>query len=186
MNWLDLTIILILIISIFVGIKRGFIKEFLPFLSNILGFVIAIYYVEEAAQVTQKFVASEALAYVISFIVVFAIVKIMFLFIRRFFTKKLSTKKSNNFVNKWVGGTAFGFTRAAFIIFVFLFTLNILGKKDSIQNSKLSPFILGYIHPITSLMGGKIRSTFETNYEELREVASPADSLQTGESSKQD
>jgi len=127
MNFIDIIISILVLISAYKGFKNGLIKELLSLISIFLGIYIAInfsFYMEKF--LTTSFPKHQAFVSIISFILVFLIV---FLSIKLagFLMSKLAKSLKLGFLNKLLG-LIFGASKVLLIISIILFEINHLSK----------------------------------------------------------
>lgn len=156
MNYVDLAIFFIILISLIIGIYKGFIREILSLMSLILALVSAFYFANYPVQWFDEFLRDwqpetlgttfdgGAVVFAISFVMVFLIV----LIVGRLLTRVLSTLVDQSFlkgVNRLLGGL-FGLIRGGVVV-VLLVAFAGLTKAPMYgwwQNSEwLPPFVNG-------------------------------------------
>jgi membrane protein required for colicin V production len=77
MNWLDIVILIILVLSAFGGLKNGLIKSLLSLIGLIVGVVLAGRFYESFSGVL-SFISSERAAHIAAFVIIFLLVIIIF------------------------------------------------------------------------------------------------------------
>jgi membrane protein required for colicin V production len=140
MNWIDATIVIILIISMVTGFINGLIKEVASLAALILGIWGAIKFSAFTAEklydyfdMTNKYVG------VIAFIVTFAIIVVIIHFVG-LIADKIVSAAALGFVNRLLG-IVFGLFKTMLILSVFLVVLNAIDArrpflpKDKIEQS---------------------------------------------------
>ncbi|MFH2012491.1 MAG: CvpA family protein [Pseudomonadota bacterium] len=153
MYWLDTVIIVIIVISIIIGIKRGLVKEAFSLLSLILGIFIASRSYMEGAKIIDKLIHHPNIAKIISFIAIFLLVAVL-LSIISILIKKLIKFVQLGWIDR-LGGLAFGFVRGGIIIGVLLILITkypVLGSDKWVKGSLTAPFFLHFIESLRKLI----------------------------------
>jgi membrane protein required for colicin V production len=141
-NWIDISIVLIFLVSIAFGIKRGFFLSVVSLFVWIAAMVVAVHYGPTFADhltnlstdnQTRLFVAY-GLLFVAAFIVGFVI---------RLLLKLLIDRTGLSMTDRLMGGL-FGIIRAIFIIalLVFLLSLTTIAQSPSWKEAKLLPYFV--------------------------------------------
>ncbi|MGD9898221.1 MAG: CvpA family protein [Calditrichaceae bacterium] len=135
MNYLDITIIIIIAIFTIRGLFRGLITELMTLVALILGFFIAVYYLQPVAQFLVESFPSlpEFAARIIGFIVLFFAVNL----IVRLLSKLLNSFASLTFLqpfNKIAGGI-FGFVKTVLVLSILLIMIDFLPGSDTLLNA---------------------------------------------------
>ena len=106
MNWLDIVIVIILVISAFLGLKRGFIKTLLPLVGLVLAvFLAGRFYVQLSGRLS--FIENPSLARVAAFAIIFFAV-IVAVAILSSILRKIIQMLLLGWVDR-LGGAVFGF-----------------------------------------------------------------------------
>ncbi len=138
MNWIDITILLIISLSIFWGIKKGFFNTFFSFLYIVVGFYGAGYICHIAgATIGQNNIIRWAV-FTFLFILFFIILSIIGRFLRF-----LGNIVVSGFADV-IGGLLLGFLRGFIVCVFILFCIVMLDfdKKDIVKKSVLAPRLL--------------------------------------------
>ncbi|MGD9486719.1 MAG: CvpA family protein [Calditrichaceae bacterium] len=164
MNYLDITLIITIAIFTIRGLFRGLITELMTLVALILGFFIAVYYLQPAVQLLLVSFPSlpEFAARIIGFIVLFFAVNL---------TVRLLSKLLNSFaslgllqpVNKIAGGV-FGFVKTVFVLSIILIMiefipgsntlLNAIGKENSMVYGSVKNFAPNIYNFIVAFIPG--------------------------------
>lgn len=174
MNWLDFVLLALLVGSIALGVKRGFIREVMGFIGLIIGVVIAINKVDAVtAWVLSHMKASPVVVSFISFVLILAFFYISFRLLGMLFNKALSLSSLGRIDQ--VGGGLVGFIRGWVLVGFVLFLLFYLPFPqrfyDSIENSFFAPALTGsvpmlyestdFMHPQSPEFMPKIRASLD-------------------------
>lgn len=136
----DIIILCVLIISMLVGVIRGFIKEVLSLLSWIAALFLAAYFSLPLGQFLAPFIDNEVLRRISAFVLIFVIVVFLGSLIANSIAK-LTTATGLRGVDRALGGL-FGLLRGTVVIFLgFLLLLSLEGTQDWWQGSILVPYV---------------------------------------------
>ena len=147
MNWLDIVIIVIIVISAFIGLKVGLIKAVLSLAGLIIGVILArFYYVPLSEQLT--FISQVTLAKVAAFAIIMIGVMII-VAVLAMVLKWIASVIMLGWVNR-IGGAIFGLVLGAILCGTILaLWVNFFGAGEVIANSSLAallsqfPLVLG-------------------------------------------
>lgn len=150
MNWLDIVIAIVLIISIFSGFMTGLIKSAFSLAGLIVGVVLAgRFYLTLGDHL--GFIHSESAAHVVAFIIIFLIVMIIATVLGIILTKLVSL-----ILLGWLNhlaGAAFGLIFGAIIVGAILAVwVKYEGPSDIITGSALASFLLSKFPIVLGLL----------------------------------
>lgn len=174
MNWLDFVLLVLLVGSIALGVKRGLIREVMGFVGLIIGVVLAINKVDAVtAWVLSHMKASPVVVSFVSFVLILAFFYITFRLLGMLFNKMASLSGLGKIDQ--IGGGFVGFIRGWVLVGFVLFLLFYLplpqGVYQSIENSFFAPALTGsvpmlyestgFMHPQSPEFMPKIRSSLD-------------------------
>jgi len=155
MNWLDIVIAIILLVSIFIGLKIGLIKAILSLVGLILGIFLAGRFYESFAGVL-TFLPDTA-ARVVAFILIILVVMIIITIIAALLDKLLSA-----IMLGWVnhlGGAVFGLLMGGmFCGAVLAVWVAYIGGSDVVSSSALGTFLVNGFPLVLALLPSKFDS----------------------------
>ena len=135
MNWIDATIVVILILSLVMGFINGFVKEVASLAALILGIWGAIKFSGFTAEkLYDYFDMTGHYVGVIAFIVTFGIIVVIIHFIG-ILADKIVNAASLSFVNRLLG-IAFGLLKSVLIMSVFFSILNAIDARNTFLPKK--------------------------------------------------
>jgi membrane protein required for colicin V production len=160
MNWIDFTILIIIVLAFLNGYRRGAFKEISTFLGLILGIVFAVNNADWlVAQLHGKFNFSPTVLYMTSYILVLAVSIALLKILGHFFYKlvKIAPLKTANKISGGVFGIIKGLVVISLILLLFLFPTPFRSIDGAIESSATAkpirtfvPFIYNYtslVHP---------------------------------------
>jgi membrane protein required for colicin V production len=167
MNWLDIVLITIMILTAIVGIFKGFVKQVIGLVAVIAGLVLASLYYEATAGVFETFVKNRLLSNFLGFLLIFVVVLIAGAILGHLITKAM--KGPLAFANR-LFGAVFGFLKAVLICGIIVFALvSFEIAKPALENSVLAPACLGVTRAVINLIPQDLRAKFNSSYKEIRE-----------------
>lgn len=139
LNILDIIFIVIILLSMFLGILKGFIKELFSLVFLIIAAVLSFLYYSEIGGFLLKYIKNKNISKFVGFVLIFVIVLIVGSLVT-FFLKKIFVLGPLKSIDKILGGV-FGLIRGILISCVIVFGL-IASKVDGklCIDSKLFPF----------------------------------------------
>ena len=167
MNWLDIILLVILILTAIIGIFKGLVKEVIVLVAVIAGLVLASLYYEGTAGVFDTFVKNKLLSNFLGFLLIFVAVLVVGGILGHLITKAM--KGPLALVNR-LFGAIFGAVKGVLIcgILVFaLFTFRV--AKPALETSVLAPGCLGITRTAINMIPADLRARFNSSYKEIRE-----------------
>jgi membrane protein required for colicin V production len=166
-NWLDIVLLVILILTAIVGIFKGLVKQVIGLAAVIAGLVLASLYYEGAAGIFGTFVKNKLLGNFLGFLLIFVVVLVAGGILGHLITKAM--KGPLALANRLFGGI-FGAVKGVLIcgILVFaLFTFQV--AKPALETSVLAPVCLGVTRAAINMIPQDLRAKFNSSYKEIRE-----------------
>ncbi len=166
MNWLDIVLLAIMILTAIVGIFKGFVKQVIGLIAVVAGLVLAsLYY--EAAGVFATFIKNGLLSNFLGFLLIFVVVLIAGAIIGHLITKAM--KGPLALANRLFGGV-FGFIKAVLICGILVFALvSFEIAKPALETSVIAPACLGVTRAVINMIPQDLRAKFNSSYKEIRE-----------------
>jgi membrane protein required for colicin V production len=162
MNWLDIVIIIVLIVSVFSGLKNGIIKSVLSLAGLIIGVVLAgRYYLPLAEKLS--IIPHEGATKIIAFVIILGVVMTIFWIIGELLTKVISAimlgwvnRLGGAILGVVLGGISCGAALAIWVKF--------MGMAGAIADSAIAPVLINYFPVVLSLLPSEfdpVRSFFK-------------------------
>jgi len=142
-NWLDITLILTMLVSGFLALTQGFMKEILSLIGWVISFLAVIILMPEAGRFLRPFIESDSLSDLISIALIFLIT----LMIWRVFSiliVRLFKITSIGYIDRILGfifGTFRIYILASIVFIVFILPMDKNERPDYIKSSITSPLI---------------------------------------------
>ncbi len=159
LNWLDVVLIVILLITFILGLIKGFIRQVIGILAVIGGIILASRYYGWVSWKFMKFISSDFWRNCLAFLIIFIGV-ILVGWLISFILSKLM-KGSLSLANHVLGGI-FGLFKGVLICAVLVFGLLVFNfEKEALINSKLAPGCIKIAKSFTVLIPDSLRVRFQ-------------------------
>ena len=156
MNWLDIVILVVLVISVFSGMRAGIIKVAFTLAGGIIGVVLAGRYSEGLAD-KLTFISDSGIAGIVAFAIILIVVMVVATVIA-FIIKKIASAVLLGWVDK-IGGAVVGlFVGAIFVGAVLAMWLKFQGGNDVITDSALANFLVDKFGIVLGLLPSEFQS----------------------------
>ena len=156
MNWLDIVILVVLVISVFSGMRAGIIKVAFTLAGGIIGVVLAGRYSEGLAD-KLTFISDSGIAGIVAFAIILIVVMVVATVIA-FIIKKIASAVLLGWVDK-IGGAVVGlFVGAIFVGAVLAMWLKFQGGNDFITDSALANFLVDKFGIVLGLLPSEFQS----------------------------
>jgi membrane protein required for colicin V production len=153
MNWLDILILVVLIISAISGLVSGFIKTVFSLVGLIVAIILAgKYYVSLADHL--GFIHSEAAAHIVAFLIIFLVVILVATILGFIFTK-IASAILLGWLNR-ILGAALGVVMGGLTIAALLaLWVHFMGSSATFEQSGLAKFLLDKVPIVLGLLPGE-------------------------------
>lgn len=170
-NWIDLTLAVLLIVSVISGIKLGFARTAIGLLSSILALVFGLHYYRAVAFSIRPHVAQAWVADLIGFMIIFIGIimlgEVLFGILARFI-------RSTDLVwlDRTLGG-AFGVVRGFLFGAILIWGLMAfmpVSPRLVLADSRLAPCVMDVARRVADASPDEVKRTFRQSYRELNRV----------------
>lgn len=172
MNWVDYTIIGIVVFSALISFFRGLIKEAISLGFWLVGLIVALKFASPVHDYLQQWIASPILRYLIAFIGLFLIVFIIGV-LANMLIQAMVKAAGLSFTDRMLG-IFFGIARGMAIVIVVLLFVNAgtLADSKAIQTSQLAPHFMPAVKWLQRYLPDGMKAV-STWVQPLRQVKSP-------------
>ena len=160
-NWVDFTIIGIIVFSIVISFFRGFIREVVSLVIWV-GAVITAFKFAESVQIhLQPWINSDSLQYAVAFVGLFLAVFVFGIFIN--LIVQMLVKKTGLTITNRLLGIFFGAGRGLLIVSVFLMFISVGNIKDGsvVTQSYLAPKFEPIVTWLNQFLPWQLRNVFQ-------------------------
>ncbi len=162
MNWLDIVIIVLLVFSIFGGLRAGFVRSLLSLIGVIAGIMLAGRYYPALAQ-RLAFIPSEQAANITAFVIILLVVMVVAGLLGMLLNWIMSSIMLGWFNS--LGGAVLGLVLGAlFISAILAMWVKFQGMNDIVKGSGLATFLLSQFPAVLALLPPEfdsVRSFFQ-------------------------
>lgn len=166
-NWLDFVLLAVVLITVVIGLVKGFIRETIGVASVILGLVLAGQYYENLSALLRPVITPALLDDFVSFLLIFFAAVLL-----GWVTASLLshwTKGPFKFFNHLLGG-AFGFLKGLLICGVVVLALLVFSvEKEAVSKSQLAPYALYVTNGIVQFVPQELKARFKSIYRDIKE-----------------
>ncbi len=173
MNWLDITLGLIILLSVFAGLRKGLSREIIGLAASILGLILAIWFYRTAGAHLQQYVSSQWLASLGGFLLIFFGVLIAGAVLSAAIGGLLKTVGLSP-VDRLLGGV-FGLARGLLFCFgtvtlliAFLPSSNPGQLPQAVLQSRMAPYLIELSHVVAPLAPKDLKDSFEQRYKQVK------------------
>ena len=153
MNWVDVILLILLLVSVIVGSKKGMIRELMAFIVFFVAIIVSVNYIDQfAVWVHDKLGGSPLVSAFLSFVLLIAGTYVVFKLLGILFYKVADIKTSGR--RDQMGGALVGFLRGWMMIGLVIFVVFLLPMPQAFYNSFA-----------TSLFGPVVAKTIPLMYE---------------------
>lgn len=165
MNWLDVILIVILIVTSFLGIIKGLVKQLFGLLAVIIGLILALGFYSQVSWLYRRLISNEVLSHFLGFITIFLAVLCIGWLSSRTLSKLI--KGPLKLLNKVLGG-GLGLLKGILVCGVVVFALLVFPiSKKALKESQLSPVCLQMTRAIIGLIPRELKEEFREAYQEI-------------------
>jgi membrane protein required for colicin V production len=167
MNWLDWTLLALIVVTAVVGLFRGFVRQAIGLIAVVFGLILAVVYYERTAGVFETFVHNRLLSNFLGFLLIFGVVLAAGAILGHLLTKAM--KGPLAFANRFFG-FLFGVIKAVLICGILVFALvSFEVAKPALETSVLAPACLGITRAVINLVPRDLRTKFNDSYKRIRD-----------------
>ena len=167
MNWLDIILLVVMILTAIVGIFKGLVKQVIGLVAVIAGLVLAVLYYKGAAGIFDTLIKNGLLSNFLGFLFIFVLVLIAGAILGHLITKVM--KGPLAFANSLFGGV-FGAVKGVLICGILVFALvTFQVAKPALKTSVLAPACVGVTRAAINMIPRDLRAKFNSSYKEIRE-----------------
>ena len=169
-NWLDWTLVAIVVLSTAFAIRKGFVRELISLAAVVVGLILASLEYPRAAGWLQDLTKSREVALAAGFLLIFLAVLVagaLILRLARLLIKTAGVEWFDRFL-----GSLFGVIRGVLIDSVLLMVLMAFSiKPGPVEHSRLAPYVSAGSRVIALAMPRDLKSDFHSGFEKFRHAA---------------
>lgn len=170
-NWIDLTLAILMIVSIVTGIKLGFTRTAIGLLSSILALVFGLHYYRAVAVSLRPHITQTAVADVVGFLIVFVGITMLGEVVSGILAKFIHATDLV-VLDRALGG-AFGVLRGVLFGAITIWGIMALMPVSPnlvLSQSRLAPCVMDAARRVADASPDEVKRTFRQSYRELNRV----------------
>jgi len=168
-NWLDFVLIAIVLVSVFISVRKGFSREVIGLVASLAALVLGMWFYGLAGSFLIPYVSSPRVANLIGFLlVVFAVLLCGGL--AGWIVSRFLRTIGLSFFDRLLGA-AFGFVRGLVIAIALLTAFTAFGPQvvnASVVHSRFAPYVLDASHTFVAIAPMELKSSFRKQYEQVK------------------
>jgi membrane protein required for colicin V production len=168
-NWLDIILGLILLLSVIGGLRKGIARTGIGFAAVIVGLFCGFWFYGLAGGFLGSFVSSRPLANLLGFLAVFALVLLLGGLVTALIERMLKFVHLS-WLNR-LAGAAFGAVRGVLTCAVLVLVLMVFSSKPpphAVAHSRIAPYVMGAARVMAYAAPREVRDAFENSYAKIR------------------
>jgi len=167
-NWIDITLVLLMLVSIISGVREGFARTAIGFLAALVGLFLGLQYYRVVAL---RLHLPDNVANIIGFAIVFCLVTIVGSIVSGMLARFLHSLDLA-WLDRSLGG-AFGVVRGALFGTVLIWAVMVFmgtQPRQVLAQSRLAPCVMNTARWVADVSPDEVRSAFHRSYRELYRV----------------
>jgi membrane protein required for colicin V production len=170
-NWIDISLALVIILSVFSGVRMGFVRTAIGFAATVLGLIFALQYYRAVAVTLHHYISQPGVANIVGFAIVFFGVTIVGAMITGMLARFIHSLDLV-WLDRLLGG-AFGLVRGllfgTLLIWAMMAFLPVQPKLV-LSQSRLAPCVMDAARRVAEASPDEVKRTFRQSYRELNRV----------------
>ncbi|MCC7154761.1 MAG: CvpA family protein [Bryobacterales bacterium] len=171
MNWIDLVLGFILVISFFQGVIRGFSRVAIAFAGTLVGLFLAAWFYSSAAAVLAPYLSSGTLAKFLGFVLIFIGVQLLAALIA-WVVQKIFKISGLSWLDRLMGA-AFGLLRGMVLCTILLLAVMAFPFKpvaDVVAKSEIAPYVIGIANAAAAVTPKELKDGFYATYDRVKQL----------------
>jgi membrane protein required for colicin V production len=165
-NWLDIVISVILLLSLAGGLRKGFSREIIGLAAALVGLLLASQFYRMAGKPLQPYISGEFLSSAAGFLIIFFGVLIAGSLLSSIVRRILKTVGLST-VDRLLGGI-YGLVRGGLVAFAIVMGLSTFGWTQAVVQSRMAPYLVEASGFAAKAAPGGLRIRFQHEYEHLK------------------
>ena len=171
MNWLDVVLGLILLLSVAGGLVKGFARVGIGLAATIAGVILALWFYGSAGAFLQPYLSSRGLANFAGFCIVIFAVGLAGAF-AGWVLSKLMKHAGLGWLDRLLGGAA-GLVRGLVIGIALIMALMAFAVKPppkSVSGSRLAPYVIEASRVMAAMAPRELKDGFQASYDQIKKI----------------
>lgn len=175
MNWLDLLLVTILVLSVASSFAKGFVRELVGLIAAIAGLLCGCWFYRIAGDTMRAYVGSEGVANLCGFLLIFT-AAVLLGWIVSLLIGVMVKAVGLSWLDRLMGA-GFGLARGAVVcvavitaMVAFMPGSNPKSPPESVVRSRIAPYVIDVAHVLTMAAPRELRDEFTKRYEQVKRV----------------
>jgi membrane protein required for colicin V production len=171
MNWLDIVLLVILLVSVLDGVHKGFSREIIGLAAAMLGLLLATQFYRLAGDSLKPYITQEWLSSITGFLIIFLAVLIVGSIVSSLVRGILSTAGLST-IDRLLGAL-YGFARGSLIALAIIVATRAFTSTEAVVQSRMAPYLIRASGLVVRVAPRGIESVFQQEYEKLMAPQNP-------------
>jgi len=164
-NWIDVILISVLVLTSILGVIKGFVKQVFGLIAGIIGLILALGFYSQVSWIYLRFISNEVVANFLGFLSIFLVVLCLG-WVSSYCLSKF-IRGPLKLLNNILGG-GLGLLKGILICGVIVFALLVFPiSKKALKESVFSPVCLQMTRAMISLIPQELKEKFKEAYQEI-------------------
>ena len=164
MNWLDITIACILLLSALAGARKGFSREIIGLSAALLGLLLATQFYRMAGEPLRPYIGQENLSSAGGFFLVFFGVIIVGAIVSSIVRRLLNAVGLSS-IDRLLGAI-YGTVRGGLIAMVLIFALGVFTTSPAVVQSRMAPYLIEASHLAAKVAPQNLKARIQRQYQQ--------------------
>ena len=170
-NWLDILLAVILLISMLGGLRKGFSREIIGLAAALLGLLLASQFYRMAGQPLKPYIPQESLASVAGFLIIFFGVLILGSILSSIVRKILKTAGLST-IDRLLGA-CYGLFRGSLIALAIIIGMSTFTSSQAVVQSRMAPYLIEASGLIARVAPRGLEGRIQQQYQKLKSPKNP-------------
>jgi membrane protein required for colicin V production len=164
-GWMDIVLVLVLLVTVVLGLLKGFVREAVGIGATLGGFVLAAAYYKVGAGLFGRLIKSASVARFLSFISILVLTVVLGMLVTKIISRWI--KGPLKFLDR-LFGLAFGAVQGVLVCGALVFAQIVFPvDKSALENSRLAPFCYGLTKAMVHLIPQELKDQFKSAYQDI-------------------
>jgi membrane protein required for colicin V production len=166
MNWLDILLAVILLISILGGLRKGFSREIIGLAAALIGLLLASQFYRLAGKPLKPYIPQESLSSVAGFLGIFLGVLIVGSIVSSLVRRILKTAGLST-IDRLLGA-AYGLVRGSLVALAIIVGLTTFTSSQAVVQSRMAPYLIEASGLVAKVAPRELEDRFQREYQKLK------------------
>jgi membrane protein required for colicin V production len=165
-NWLDIVLALILLISTFGGLRKGFSREIIGLAAALLGLLLASQFYRMAGQPLKPYIPEESLSSAAGFLIIFFAVLVVGSILSSIVRRILKTAGLST-IDRLLGAL-YGLLRGSLVGIAIIMGLTTFTSSKAVVQSRMAPYLVEASGILARVAPRGLEERFQRQYEQMK------------------